>query len=72
MKISVRVKANSKKEAVEKQETGEYTVFVKALPQEGRANEAVIKTLSLFFDVPKSNIRIIRGHTSKVKLIEIL
>jgi hypothetical protein len=42
---------------------------VKAPPQEGRANEAVIETLAKHFHVPKSQIAIVGGFKSKMKIV---
>jgi len=39
--------------------------------KEGRANENVIKLLAEFFNLPKSRVKIISGHSSKNKVIEI-
>ncbi len=71
MKISIKVKTNAKETKVEKLEGSNYIVKVKTAPIEGKANEAVIKALSAFFDVPKSNIAIKSGLTSKQKIVEI-
>ncbi|MDK3159512.1 DUF167 domain-containing protein [Kamptonema cortianum] len=46
-------------------------VRVTAVPESGKANEALIKLLSAFFKVPKSKISIIRGASSRIKYIEI-
>jgi len=70
MKISVRVKPNSQKEFVKK-ENGEYIVAVKAPAKEGKANEAVIKALAEYFGISKSKIQILSGHTSHRKLLQI-
>ena len=70
MKISVKIKLKSKENKVEIK-NNEYIVFTKELPIEGRANNAVIELLSEYFKVPKSNIKIISGHKSKNKIIEI-
>lgn len=72
MRIIIRVKPNSRQESLEKVSDGEFIVRVKAPPQEGRANDAVIKALAEYFGVPKSRISIARGKTGKVKVIEIL
>ncbi len=72
MKISIRVKANSKIEGLEKILDGEYIARVKPPAQEGKANQAVINLLSKYFDIPKSKIIIIKGHNSKNKIVEIL
>ena len=71
VKISVRVKTNSKVEKVVDGGNNEYILQVKAPPHEGRANAAVIELLSDHFNVPKSRISIIRGFKGKNKLIEI-
>lgn len=71
MKITVKVKANSKKNSVEEGPGGELRVFVKAPPQEGRANEAVIEVLAAHFRVPKSRITIIGGFKNKNKTVRL-
>ncbi len=78
MKISVRVKLKAKEEKVEKtviqRLTGsedQYQVFVKELPVDGKANEAVIRVLAEYFKVPKFSVNIVAGHTSREKIVEI-
>ncbi|GHS97010.1 UPF0235 protein [Bacteroidia bacterium] len=48
-----------------------YRVYVTAAPADGAANRAVIKLLAEHLGVAKSKIRIIRGETSRDKLMEI-
>lgn len=48
-----------------------YKVSVKEAPVDGKANEAIIKALADYFDVPKSNITLISGQSSKQKVFEI-
>lgn len=71
MKIQVKVKPNSKTGEVS-QEGDNFVVKVKEPPQEGRANQAVIKLLAQHFDVPQSQIRILSGFKSKNKVIEVV
>ncbi|MDZ4322962.1 MAG: DUF167 domain-containing protein [Alphaproteobacteria bacterium] len=47
-------------------------VKVTAVPEDGKANDALIKLLGAFFKVPKSKISLIRGATSRIKHLEIL
>jgi uncharacterized protein len=70
MRISVTVKPNSRLDKIEKTENG-YNIHVRAAPIENKANIAVIKLLSKYFDIPKSRIAIISGLKSKRKIIEI-
>ncbi|MGA2369005.1 MAG: DUF167 domain-containing protein [Dehalococcoidia bacterium] len=49
----------------------EYVVRVRALPQDNKANEAVINLLAKHFKVAKTSVRIVSGLTSRHKIIEI-
>ena len=71
MKISIRVKPNSKENQVEEKGPNQLLVKVKAPPQENRANQEVIKILAEYFQIPKSRIAIITGLKSKQKVVEI-
>lgn len=72
MKITVKVKPNARENSLV--ETGENTFAAKVSlpPEKGKANERVIELVSKHFNVPKSGINILRGHTSSVKILEII
>jgi uncharacterized protein YggU (UPF0235/DUF167 family) len=40
-------------------------------PDKGKANKAVISLLAAYWGIPKSAISIVRGHTNRVKILEI-
>ncbi len=42
-------------------------IKIKAVPEDGKANEMLIYFLAEFFKIKKANIEIFRGHTSKKK-----
>jgi len=46
-------------------------VRVTALPAEGKANEALIKFSAKEFKISASSVEILRGHTSREKIIRI-
>ncbi len=71
MKISVKAKTGSSREKVEKIDDNSYAVWVRAKPADGKANEAVIKALAGHFDIAKSKVSLVKGHTSKQKIFEI-
>jgi uncharacterized protein (TIGR00251 family) len=72
MQVEVRVKPGSKKGSlVQPSLTGELLVYVREPAIDGKANAAVIKLLADYYDVPKTSITIIRGHTSRTKFIQI-
>ncbi|MFQ5681827.1 MAG: DUF167 domain-containing protein [Candidatus Binatia bacterium] len=70
-KIWVTVKPQAKREEVKKTIIGEYLALVRTPAREGKANKALVKLLADHFSVPKSSIRIIRGQSSRRKLVEI-
>ena len=72
MRISVRVKPNSRKAQVVALDDGTFRVFVKAPPIEGRANEELVELLSEHFRCPKRNVNILRGSKGRQKFIEIV
>lgn len=72
MKINVIIKPNSSKgPLVETQDDGSLLVYVREIAIDGKANEALIKLLAMHFSVSKSQISILRGHTSRHKVVEV-
>lgn len=71
MKIFVQAKPRAKEEKVIKISDTNFKIWVKEPPEKGRANSAVIKALADYFGINQSNIKIISGSTSKLKIIEI-
>lgn len=76
MRIHVSIVPGSKKESVEKE--GEdiyghpvYKVKTSAKPIDGEANKAMVDQLAEYFAVPKRNVEIVSGHTSRQKIIDI-
>ena len=48
-----------------------FQIRVTCPPEDGKANEAVVKLLAKHFDVPKTTIRIKTGMASRTKIVEI-
>jgi uncharacterized protein len=71
MKISVIAKPNRKKECVEQIDSTHYIVSVTEPAQKGRANQAIINSLSKYFNVHKSQLTIVLGETTKTKVFEV-
>ena len=71
-RIVVRVKPGSRKgPLVEGAANGEVTVWVKERAVDGAANDGVIAALADHFGVRKRDVRIVSGHTSRLKRVEI-
>ncbi len=71
MKISVSVKPGSSRNLVEQTEQG-LRVWLRAQPQDGKANWALVCVLADHYGVAKSDVKILRGQASKNKLVEII
>lgn len=71
MKIEVHAKPRAHEERVEKIDETHFVVAVKEPPVQGRANAAIVRALAAHFKVAPSRVRIVSGHTSRQKLIEI-
>jgi uncharacterized protein YggU (UPF0235/DUF167 family) len=71
MKIFVKVKPSSKNAEIKKISETNFFVAVRESPVRGRANQAVIDLLAEYFKIPKSQIRLALGATSKNKIFEI-
>jgi uncharacterized protein len=71
MQKKVKVKTNTKQQKIAEQPDGSFIVHLKSLPVDGKANEELIRLLADKFDVPKSQIRIKSGLSSRQKLVEI-
>jgi uncharacterized protein len=70
-KISVQVKPQARTESIVKISQREYRVSVHAPARAGKANEAVIELLAKYFSVARSSVRVLRGQSSRKKLLEI-
>lgn len=71
MRIYIKAKAKSRKEYIKKIDDAHYIAAVKEPPVRGKANQAIIKSLSNYFHKPTSHIYIVNGETSRKKTIEI-
>jgi hypothetical protein len=69
--LQVKVKPNSKQQNISEEPDGTLTIRLKSPPVDGKANAELIKLLSKRFNVPKSQITIKSGLSSKNKLIEL-
>lgn len=72
MLYTVRVKPGSRKGPLVTQgEDGELIVHVRERAVDGAANTGVERALADHFSVPRSRVSILRGHTSRIKRVEV-
>ena len=71
MKIFVTAKPGAHQETIEKIDENNYKVSVKEPPIKGQANRAIEKALAEYFKISLFQVRIIAGHASRRKIVEI-
>ena len=69
--IKVKVATKASKNAIVGVRNGELLISVTSVPENGKANEAIVKLLSKSFKCAKSKIDLISGSKSKNKLFKI-
>jgi uncharacterized protein (TIGR00251 family) len=72
MRIYLKVIPKSSQSKIEKIAENEYKAWVTVVPEKGKANMAVIKLLSKYFKVSKSQIDIVGGKTARIKIVDII
>lgn len=69
-KLALKVTPKARVEAIEGlNAASELVVKVRAAPEDGKANEAVIALISKAFNIPKSRLSIARGAQSRHKIL---
>ena len=72
MTLNVRVQPSAKKDEITGwMDDGTLKVKVRGKPLEGKANESLIKFISVIFGIPRNNIEIISGDKSRNKRLKI-
>lgn len=69
--IKIKVLPRSSRNSLELLPDGSYKIKITAAPVDGEANKKVIEFLSKEWNIPKSKMKIVKGETSKEKMIEI-
>lgn len=71
MRLQVRVRPGAKKNAVTGRGAGLLMIAIAAPPIEGRANEELVRFLAEELGIPRRQVQVIRGVTSRLKVLEI-
>ena len=69
IRLSIKVTPNAKRDEVTDYKDGILQIKVTAVPEKGKANQAVISLLARRLGVRKSSVEITRGQTSRNKTI---
>ncbi len=72
MQIAVTVKSGARTRGLSINKEGIITIKTTAAPEKGKANKDVVDILAEHFNVPKSQIILLKGHTAKRKTFKIM
>ena len=72
MLLSIKVIPNAKKEEVIQESETHYKIKVRAIPEDGKANKAVITLIAKHFGIKKGAVMILKGEKSREKVVEIM
>jgi uncharacterized protein (TIGR00251 family) len=69
--LSVRVQPRSRRDEVVGERAGAVVIRLSAPPVDGKANAALCAYLAKLAGVPKTNVSVVRGQTSRDKVVRI-
>ena len=69
--LTVKVQPGASKDRVVRRIRDEWKLTLTAPPVEGRANRACTNFLARVLRVPRARVRLVRGQTSRRKLIQV-
>jgi len=69
--LNIKVLPCSSRNEIVEMPDGLLKVKLTTAPVDGQANKKLVELLSKHFNVPKSEIKIVRGKTSRNKIIQI-
>ena len=69
--LAVKVRPRAPKNEIGETLGAELHLKVTAPPVDAAANEAVVRLLAEMFDCPRGAVQILRGHTSRHKVIKL-
>ncbi|MDP2807844.1 MAG: DUF167 domain-containing protein [bacterium] len=70
MLLNIKVVPNAKQEKMVKEDQ-RYKVYLCAPAVDGKANQRLVEFLAGYFKVKKPAVTILRGQTSRLKVVEI-
>ncbi|MDQ1122741.1 DUF167 domain-containing protein [Microbacterium trichothecenolyticum] len=71
MQLTVRVKPGSRRGPLVEETADGLVVHVRERAVEGAANDGVVKALAAHFGVAPRDVEILRGHTARIKRVEV-
>jgi len=68
-RLKLRVSPGARKPGIAGRHGDAWKVRVAEPPEDGRANEAVLRLLAKTLDVPRATVELVSGHASREKIV---
>jgi uncharacterized protein (TIGR00251 family) len=68
-KLSLRVSPGARRGSVVGRQGAVWKIRVAAPPEDGRANDALVRLLAKTLDVPRRDVEIVSGHGARDKIV---
>jgi uncharacterized protein len=68
-RLKVRVSPGARRPGIAGRHGDAWKIRVAEPPEDGRANEAVLKLLAETLDVPRARVTLVSGHSSRDKIV---
>ena len=68
-RVRLRVSPGARKTELAGRHGDGWKVRVSAPPEDGRANDAVVRLLAETLDVPRAGVELVSGHSSRDKIV---
>ncbi|MBC7363390.1 MAG: DUF167 domain-containing protein [Candidatus Aminicenantes bacterium] len=69
--LTVRVQPRAFRQQLEKISENEFRARLTSAPEKGKANAELLELLADYLGVPVSSLRLVRGETARVKVVEL-
>ena len=69
--VTIKVTPNAGKQQFFCDKSGNLKCYLKSVPEQGKANQELVKMLSKALNLPQDDIAIIQGATNRTKKIKI-
>ena len=70
-RLKLRVSPGARRPGIAGRHGDAWKVRVSEPPEDGRANEAVLRLLAQALDVPRATVALVSGHSSRDKVVEL-
>ena len=71
MYVKVTALPGAKKEKIVETKKDHFNIAVKEKAERNAANARILEVLSVFLHLPKANLKIVIGHRSRSKIIDV-